>query len=167
MPIYQTNTLIKAQTQILKQYQSGKVRIVRTARPHIDATLTGLLPGDIVVIAGASGAGKTFELQTLRENIMSKEINPDADDYVFLDYSFEMKLFNLILRGVSKILGKKKKDVLLTEFTEDERPLANRYIKTLTDNRFFNYLKPCKTICLINPKSLIFDQTKGKRSVFF
>jgi replicative DNA helicase len=166
MPIYQTNTLIKAQTQILKQYQSGKVRIVRTARPHIDATLTGLLPGDIVVIAGASGAGKTFELQTLRENIMSKEINPDADDYVFLDYSFEMKLFNLILRGVSKILGKKKKDVLLTEFTEDERPLANRYIKTLTDNRFFIDEDPCTPSDFLTQTSLFLDQHKDKRAVF-
>jgi len=166
MPILQTNTLIKAQTAILRKYQSGEIRIVRTARPHLDATLTGLLPGDIVVIAGASGAGKTFELQTLRENIMSKEINPDADNYVFLDYSFEMKLFNLILRGISRILGKKKKDVLLTEFTEDEKPLANRYIKTLSDDRFFIDEDPCTSSQFLTQTSTFLEAHKDKRAVF-
>lgn len=137
MPIYKVKDLLAKERAKLKKYQSGTIKPVRTNRPHLDDTLSGLLPGDIVVIGGASGSGKTFELQTLRENIMNVDINPTAHRYAFLDYSFEMKLFNLILRGLSKAVGKSKKKVLLEEFSDFEKDLANRYISTLEDDRFY------------------------------
>lgn len=143
MPLEITKNKLYQEMVKLKKYQSGGITLLKTNRPHIDDTLGGLLPGDIVTLAGASGAGKTYELQTLRENIMSVDINPDANDYVFADFSFEMKLFNLILRGMSKALGKKKKDVLLKEFTEEEKPLAQRYFETLSDDRFYMDENPC------------------------
>jgi len=166
MAIQRTNTLIQAQAHVLKKYQTGEIRIVKTGRPHIDATLSGLLPGDIVVIAGASGAGKTFELQTLRENIMSTELNPDANDYVFLDYSFEMKLFNLILRGISRILNKNKKDVLLKEFEPHEGPLVTRYVKTLMDKRFYIEENPCTPSHFLTETRIFLEERRDKRAVF-
>lgn len=166
MPIYKTKDLIKAQTQILLEYQSGNIQIVKTGRDHIDATLSGLLPGDIVVIGGASGSGKTFELQTLRENIMSTELNPSAGNYVFLDYSFEMKLFNLILRGISKILGKAKRSILLEPFSESEKPLANRYIKTLSDDRFFIDETPCTGKEFLAQTRTFLEEHSDKEAVF-
>jgi replicative DNA helicase len=82
-------------------------------------------------------SGKTFELQAIRENVMNPEVNKDAHHYAFLDYSFEMKLFNLILRGLHKALNKSKRKILLEEFSDYEKSLANRYIDTLLDDRFY------------------------------
>ena len=137
MAIQQVRTKINKEAHILKKYQSGLITTLKTGRPHIDATLTGLLPGDIVVIGGASGAGKTFELQTIRENVMDVKVNPDCKDFLFLDYSFEMKLFNVILRGLHKHLKKSKKDILLREFSDYEQGLAKRYLETLNDDRYY------------------------------
>ena len=166
MAITRTKTLLGAQAVKLKKYQSGEIRVVRTNRPHIDDTLSGLLPGDIVVVAGASGSGKTFELQTLRENIMSTTINPNADNFVFLDLSFEMKLFNVILRGLARLFGKKKKEVLLNEFDEAEKSLANRYIKTLTDNRFYINETPCTPGVFISEARAFLTEHVDKDAVF-
>jgi len=166
MPIYKTKDLIRKQTDILLKYQSGEINIVKTGRDHIDATLTGLLPGDIVVIAGASGSGKTFELQTLRENIMNVDINPNAENFVFLDYSFEMKLFNLILRGISKILNKAKQLILLNKFKEEERPLVNRYIKTMSDDRFFIDETPCTAEEFLTQTREFLEANRDKEAVF-
>ena len=143
MPIHQVKNLVNKEVRALHKYQKGEIKPVRTNRPHLDDTLTGLLPGDIVILAGASGAGKTFELQTIRENVMDLDINPFGMDYVFLDYSFEMKLFNLVLRGLNKHIDKSKKDILLTEFTDEEAALAKRYIDTLRDDRYFIDETPC------------------------
>lgn len=137
MPIQQVKQKIKRERARLKKYQSGEIKVVKTGRPQLDDTLSGLLPGDITMIAGASGMGKSFELQTIREGLMAQDLNPNASNFLFLDYSFEMKLFNIILRGLNKILNKSKKGILLNEFSEKEKGLANRYMETLLDDRFY------------------------------
>lgn len=144
MPIKQVKKLVNNEVRKLVRYQSGDINPVVTGRPQIDTTLGGLLPGDIVVIAGASGAGKTFELQTIRENVMNKDLNPTSENFVFLDYSFEMKLFNLVLRGLNKqIEGKTKREILLEQFTEEEKELAGRYMDTLRDDRYYIEEETC------------------------
>jgi replicative DNA helicase len=166
MAIFQTKDRVARERAKLKAYQSGKIKIVHTNRPHLDATLTGLLPGDIVVIGGASGSGKTFELQTIRENIMNPEINPDAADYAFLDYSFEMKLFNLILRGLHKVVNKSKRKILLEEFSDFEKSLANRYIDTLMDDRFYMEENPLTPEEFKISSRKFLTEHKDKKSVF-
>lgn len=153
MAIQKIKSKVGKERSRLKAYQSGKIQVLKTGRPHIDDTLTGLLPGDIVVIGGASGAGKSFELQTIRENIMDINRNPGAGEYVFLDYSFEMKLFNLILRGLNKVLNKSKKNILLNEFSDYEKSLANRYIGTMMDDRYYIEENP------LTPKQF-YEQTR-------
>lgn len=166
MAIQQTRDKVGRARAQLKAYQSGKIKVVHTNRPHLDATLSGLLPGDIVVIGGASGSGKTFELQTIRENVMDIEINPDAKDYIFLDYSFEMKLFNLILRGLNKVLNKSKKNILLNEFTEAEKALANRYVETLRDERFYIEENPLTPEQFLAQSREFLSMNKHKKTVF-
>jgi len=166
MAIQQTKTRIARERARLKAYQSGKIKIVHTGRQHLDATLSGLLPGDIVVIGGASGSGKTFELQTIRENIMNPQINEYAHEYAFLDYSFEMKLFNLILRGLHKTLNKSKRKILLEEFSDFEKSLANRYIDTLMDDRFYIEEEPLTPEQFLTSASLFLSEHQDKKSVF-
>lgn len=166
MPIHQVKTRINQVVRDLSKYQTGQIKTVKTGRIHLDDTLTGLLPGDIVVLAGASGAGKTFELQTIRENTMSVEINPDAANYAFLDYSFEMKLFNLVLRGLNKHIDKSKKDILLQEFSEAERDLAKRYMDTLRDDRFYMDEIPCTPQQFLKQTREFLEEHRDKERVF-
>lgn len=166
MPIKQVKNLVNSEVKNLIKYQSGEIRPVATGRDHIDDTLSGLLPGDIVVVAGASGSGKTFELQTMRENIMNIDLNPSAENYVFLDYSFEMKLFNLILRGLNKELGKSKKDILLQKFDDTEKPLAKRYMDTLRDPRFWIEENVCTPEKFLEASKEFLNMHKDKERVF-
>lgn len=166
MAIVRVKDVINKEVRQIQKYQTGEIKPVRTNRPHLDGTLTGLLPGDIVVVAGASGAGKTYELQTIRENIMNSEINPSAEKYVFLDYSFEMKLFNLVLRGLSKHLDKPKKEILLQEFDDKEKELAGRYIDTFRDNRFFLEENPCTAEEFYAETKKFLEKHRDKEKVF-
>ncbi len=165
MAIKPVKKLINNTARTLVRYQTGEIYTTKTARPQLDNTLTGLLPGDIVVIGGASGSGKTFELQTIRENIMNVDINPMADRYVFLDYSFEMKLFNTVLRGLNRHLNKPKKDILLKEFDEKEKALATRYLDTLRDDRFFIEESPCTPEDFLNSARAFLEEHRDKERV--
>lgn len=141
----QENTMIKAVKEIAKRsaerlsaYQRGELKPIVTGREFLDDTFGGALPGDIVVICGASGAGKSHELQELRNTIMDKEVNHNADNYVWLDYSFEMRFLSTFIREVSQRTGKSKKKVLTEEYTEQEREIVAEYYRTLTKGgRFF------------------------------
>ena len=166
MAIQQTKDKVGRERARLKAYQTGKIKVAKTGRPHLDDTLSGLLPGDIVVVAGASGSGKTFELQTIRENVMDVERNPEAAEYVFLDYSFEMKLFNLILRGLNKVLSKSKKNILLNEFSDFEKGLANRYITTLMDDRYYIEENPITPEQFLAQTREFLTVNKDKKCVF-
>jgi replicative DNA helicase len=121
----------------LKRYQSGEFKPVVTNRPWLDDIFGGLLPGDIVTVAGQSGGGKTFENQRLKNAVMSKEFNPNSDNFIWLDYSLEMRLMSTIIRDLNRVLKKSKKDVVSQEFTEDEKQLARDYSESLLDERFF------------------------------
>ena len=96
----------------LNQIQIGKKKIVKTGEEMIDCHIGGLLPGDAILLSGGSGDGKSETLYRLKEKILSKEINEEADEYIFLDMSLEMKIFNIVLRGIHRDLGKKKREIL-------------------------------------------------------
>jgi hypothetical protein len=121
----------------LKKYQSGEITPIRTGREWLDSIFGGLLPGDICTIAGASGAGKSFEEQRIKNFVMSIKNNPEAKDFVWLGYSLEMRHLSTVLRDLKEVTGKSKKAVLTQEFTEEEKQLVNDYYKNMTDGRFF------------------------------
>lgn len=121
----------------LKKYQSGELKPVKTGREWLDNIFGGLIPQDIVVIAGASGMGKSFEAQRVKNYIMDEENNPDAKEYVWLDDSLEMRLLSNIIRDLNKNLEKSKKKILTEKFTRPEEQLVNNYYKSISDGRYF------------------------------
>lgn len=121
----------------LKKYQTGKFTPVVTGREWLDDIFGGLIPGDIVTIGAASGGGKTFELQRIRNVVMNKNFNPNAGNFVWLDNSLEMRFMSLMLRDLKRVMGKSKKKILLHEFTEEEKQLCRDYNSSLNDGRFF------------------------------
>lgn len=137
MDIRQTKDLLLEEKKELAAYQRSSNRIVKTQRPYLDDTFGGLLPGDVVTIAAGAGVGKSYELNIIKNNVMDININPDANEYVFLDVSLEMRLFSLMIRQLSYGLNKSKKEILLKQFSESEKQKAADIISKWEDERFF------------------------------
>lgn len=121
----------------LKQLQTGEKKLLKTGFEFFDCHLEGILPSDLILLAGLSGVGKTKLMFDILDNILNEEINPDAKKYVTLEYSLEMKFLNRILRDTSTLLKKKKSAVLTEEFSPEERTVITQYYKALQDNRRF------------------------------
>ena len=121
----------------LKKIQDGDKLLPKTGFDFIDSHLGCLLPSDCILISSPSGTGKTTVAQKIKENILNTDINPNALNYVFLDYSLEMKVFNLIMRASSQLLGKKKSEVLFNNFTEEEQKIIKEYYNDLNDDSKF------------------------------
>ena len=126
----------------LNKIQTGKHKILKTGIIEIDSHIGGLLPGDICTICSKSGGGKSHKLYEVLDNMLDVSVNKDADDYVSLEYSFEMKMLNKIVRKTHSILGKKKSNILKDSFTEEEQQKMREYNKSLQDKRRFVCQEP-------------------------
>lgn len=136
MEIIKLKDVAKQAFAEIGSYQKGEKKTIKTGRPYIDESFP-LVNGSVITISASSGVGKSFELATLLDNIMNRDINPDASNYVCLNVSLEMKVLSLVLRGLNKSVGKSKRKILLEEFTPEEKELANAYYKQLMDERFY------------------------------
>ena len=119
----------------IRSYQLGEKIIIRTNKPYLDEY--GITSSSVIVIAGPSFTGKTMELEELKANIMSKEVNLKAENFVWLANSLEMTNMATLLRGLSAQLEISKKEILSREFTENETVLTREYIKSIADSRFY------------------------------
>ena len=122
--------------KLLRDYQEGRLKLVKTNRPWLDAP-GGVLRGSIVTILGASFSGKTTELENLREDIMNEEINPESKDYVSLAHAFEMSNFSLTLKDIKKQTGKTFKEILGSPFEKEEADNMDKHFDKSADDRFF------------------------------
>ena len=127
--------VVKDTAADIKSYQVGEKIIVKTNKPYLDEF--GITSSSVVVIAGPSFTGKTMELEELKANIMSDEVNLKAKNFVWLSNSLEMTNMATLLRGLSAHLDLPKKEILSREFTETEARLAKEYIKSIADSRFY------------------------------
>lgn len=137
MAILPVGSLLKKTLAELKEYQLGKIKPIRTGKELVDSIFGGLLPGDILTIAGSSGSGKSFDAQRVRNFIMNTENNPEADEYIWVDNSLEMKLLATTIRDIKLKTGKSNKKILTEEFTAEEITLVNDYYKSMSDGRFY------------------------------
>ena len=80
--IKSVSKISKSVFETLLKYQKGELTPIVTNRPWLDEIFGGLLPGDIVTVAGQSGGGKTFESQRLKNAIMNKEVNKNASEFI-------------------------------------------------------------------------------------
>lgn len=117
--------------------QKGEKLLPKTGFDFIDSHLGCILPGDVILLSSPSGTGKTTIAQKMKKNILDIELNPEANDYVYVDYSLEMKVFNLLMRASSELLKKKKSEILFNEFTEEEKEKIQKYYDSLNDDRQF------------------------------
>lgn len=126
----------------LKSFQTNGKKLLKTGYEEIDCHIGGLLPGDVVLLAGSPSSGKSETLYRITDNVMNKDINPDADNFVSLEYSLEMKMLNKLVRSVNRITGKKKSQIILEEFNEEEAEKVRNYYSTLQDDRRYLVQEP-------------------------
>lgn len=117
----------------IKAYQNREKLMIKSGYDFLD----GLTPGSIITLAGASFTGKTILMEEIKDNIMNVEFNSKANDFVWLSNSLEMTNLMTTLRGLSKELGKSKKDIMLNSFTSEERSLISSYANKKADERFY------------------------------
>lgn len=140
--IQKVGVVAKEALSELNRIQTGEKKLLKTGLECIDCHIGGLLAGDVCVISGNPGSGKSEKLYKTIDSLLSKEVNPDSDKYVSLEYSLEMAMLNKMLRATNTLLNKKKSEILSTEFTDYERAKVNEYYKTLKDNRRYVVQKP-------------------------
>ena len=135
MQIQKFRDLTKKAFQEIKQYQIGNKGIIKTGTPYFDDVFP-VVNGSVIVFSAGSGIGKSYTLAKMVDNILNKELNPTADNFVVLNISLEMRVLSLVLRGMAKnIKSKSKKEILLQEFTEEEKAQAKSYFESLQDDR--------------------------------
>lgn len=135
MQIQKFRDLTKKAFQEIKQYQIGNKGIIKTGTPYFDDVFP-VVNGSVIVFSAGSGIGKSYTLAKMVDNILNKELNPTADNFVVLNISLEMRVLSLVLRGMAKnIKSKSKKEILLQEFTEEEKAQAKAYFESLQDDR--------------------------------
>ena len=135
MNILKLKDLTKDALKELNRLQTGKKRLVKTGYESVDSHIGGLLNGDILLFSGLSGHGKSETLFEFKDNVLNTDINPDAKDYVFLDISLEMKVFNIVLRALHRNMNKSKKKILFETFTEEEQEICKIYFESTQDDR--------------------------------
>lgn len=87
----------------IRKYQSGELLPAHTGYAYLDkALLGGFYPQHAVAIGARPGVGKSYLAQKIMSNVMNVNINPQADDYVWLRCEFEMNPEDLMLRSLSK-----------------------------------------------------------------
>lgn len=143
----------------LNKIQQKEKLILKTGEEMIDCHIGGMLVGDCILLAGAPSAGKSETLYRMIEKIMSKEVNPFADNFVSLEFSMEMRMLNKLLRSTHNILGKKKSDILFEPFNKEESLKVKEYYENLQDERRFvvqapvtpeEFYKMTRDFCLLN-----------------
>jgi replicative DNA helicase len=136
MEILKYKDVVKDAAKEIKTYQEGLKGVVKTGRPWLD-NIFPVVNGSVITIGAGSGIGKSYELARILNDILDKDINPRSENFVTLNISLEMRVRSLLLRALHKKLGKSKKDILLEEFTEEEKALANEYFTSVNDERQF------------------------------
>ena len=155
---------VKAFKEIM-QYQAGEKGIVKTGLPYFD-DLFPVVNGSVIVFSAGSGIGKSYKLAQMVDNILNVDINPTAGNFAVLNISLEMRVMSLILRGFSKrIKSKTKKEILLEEFTDEEKEQANKYFLSLQDERVFISQVPTSPKRFYEGCKEFLDLNKDKDSV--
>lgn len=128
--------LLDFEKKELGKYQRGIKAPVNLGRDYMVEPFGGMLPGEILVIAGHTSAGKTYELNKIKNNVMNGGINPASNNYIWVDYSLEMKLSSIMLRELAYSMSLSKREILSREFTAAEKAVAANVFSKY-DDRFY------------------------------
>ena len=124
-------------------------KLIKTGFNNIDSRLNGFKDGDLIIVAGRPGMGKTtWALNIATNNILKGK--------TVLVFSLEMTNEQLIKKIVSSESGLSMKSLLTGNLTADEWNKFNSIEKTLSDSNLYVYDKSPITIeTLVNKTKAI------------
>lgn len=122
-PVFKSSAkLVKEGIAVYKKYREGILQPVRFRVDHMNnALMGGAVLGDVVTIGATSGAGKTHEYETIKEDFFNKTLNPLCDDYHILESNFEMSMFKMIIRAAKRETGMLGRDILKPSESQKDR----------------------------------------------
>ena len=163
--IKSTKELSKEAFTDLKSFQVGDKKLVKTGKEFIDCHIGGVAPSQLILLGGGSGSGKTKMAMDMVNNILDVNINPEANDYVTLEFMLEMKFLDLVLREAHALTKKKKSEILTEEFNEDHKVLMNEYYKALNDGRRYIVDETINSKEFLEISESFCEQHKDKKNI--
>jgi hypothetical protein len=127
--------VIEAHIDIIS-IQKDKNTLLKLGIPWADENLIAGLNNKIIFFGTRPGGGKTFNCSRVINNLLDRKINPTP--IKVLRANLEMPTSALLLRELSKTLGKKPSEILSKEYTESERPKVQAVVNSFRDNRIQN-----------------------------
>lgn len=165
MNILSYKSAAKSALQEIKDFQDGKKKVIRTNRPYLD-NIFPVVNGSVITVSAPSGVGKTFEILRILRNVLDENINPSAKNYVSLNISLEMRMFNIVLRALNGKLKKEKIKIVLEKFSNDEIALVKEYQEYISDDRQFIQQDAITPEDLRSGLTEFIEQHKDKESIF-
>lgn len=118
--------VIKGAISELSDYQKGTKRPIITRYAHFNNNLYGGMIGNMAIgIAGRSGTGKSYCLQTIEEDYLNDELNPGAANRILLRCSWEMVIRSLLVRAIRREIPISIKDIYYKEKTPEQQAIIN------------------------------------------
>lgn len=139
---------------------------IYTQRQYLESPLGGFIPGDVLTIAAGAGVGKSYELNLLRNNVMNRDINPEAVDFVFLDISLEMRVLTLMVRQLAKEMDISKREIFFNTFTPDQQEKARHIMDSWADKRFYTCQSETTAESFYAAADEFCQEHKDKKAVF-
>lgn len=129
--------ILQAHTEIVALQKGGDNSII-TGIDHLDYFLIGGLNNKMVFIGSRPSMGKTYNCETLINNLLDPEINKNQR-IALLRMNLEMQTKSLLLRDLKKSLNKKMRDIISVEYTEAEKEIVKEVVTKHRDPRIINF----------------------------
>jgi len=131
----ENNEVLEAHSEIVS-IQKDKSTLLYFGQKWLDDNLIGGLNNKMVFLGSRPGGGKTYHASSTINNLLDKDINPCP--VRILRLNLEMPTSALLLREVSKVLGKKPSEILNSPYSEEEKPKITKIVSSFMNKRITN-----------------------------
>lgn len=135
----ESSEIVEAHKSIV-ELQKDKSGILKTGISHLDSFLVGGLNNRMIFILSRPSMGKSFNLETIIDNLLNPEINANQDIRA-LRINMEMGSQQMLMRDLRKALNKKMSDIIKDVYTEEEREIVKQVVAKHQDSRVINFSK--------------------------
>jgi replicative DNA helicase len=137
LEIKTSRSITKKALSYIKKNKAGEELVFTTRFPDLNkALLGGFRMGNYVVVAGASGHGKSYLLAEFVEDIMNRDLNPTDEDIKVLHFGFDMPARSEIIRSIAARMNKSYGDLVSAEFELSDEDYAQ--VELIAEDQFMN-----------------------------
>lgn len=162
MPIISSKDLVNDSVKLIAKFQSGNIKPIQTGIDHLDENLLGgLFPSTVLSIVGLSSHGKTYFGEQIKNNILSEY----ADDVIFIDCLWELEMFKILVRDISKTTGVSIRSILTEKPNEIDLEKYKQVVNKYRADNIYVQPEPVSYNVFMEDISLIIEKHKGKKIV--